>query len=187
MNRSPTPAAPPLSRPLDIATVGDAGLRQRVLASEAEREALAALDGLVAIESLTGDLKVRREGRFGLHVTGTVEARIRQTCVVTLEDFDTDVVEPVDLHFLTEAEIAAEAARRAKVQPIAGGEEPFDDLPDPIVHGRIDLGAITAEFLALGLDPYPKKPGTSFVEQSLGHDIKLSPFAALGRLKSSEP
>ena len=34
--------------------------------------------------------------------------------------------------------------------------------PDEIVNGQIDLGALTAEFLALGLDPYPRKPGVDF-------------------------
>ena len=34
--------------------------------------------------------------------------------------------------------------------------------PDEIVNGQIDLGAITAEFLVLGLDPYPRKPGVDF-------------------------
>ena len=34
--------------------------------------------------------------------------------------------------------------------------------PDEIVNGQIDLGALTAEFLVLGLDPYPRKPGVDF-------------------------
>jgi hypothetical protein len=37
-----------------------------------------------------------------------------------------------------------------------------DDPPEPIVDGIIDLGAVTLEFLALALDPYPRKPGVSF-------------------------
>ena len=40
------------------------------------------------------------------------------------------------------------------------------DPPDEIGNGRIDLGALTAEFLALGLDPYPRKPGVSFGESA---------------------
>ncbi len=38
-----------------------------------------------------------------------------------------------------------------------GGEDP----PDPIIDGKIDLGALAAEFFALGLDPYPRKPGVA--------------------------
>ena len=35
----------------------------------------------------------------------------------------------------------------------------IEDAPDPIVDGKIDLGALAAEFMILGLDPYPRKPG----------------------------
>ena len=31
-----------------------------------------------------------------------------------------------------------------------------------LLTGRVDLGALTAEFLSLGLDPYPEKPGVEF-------------------------
>ena len=37
-----------------------------------------------------------------------------------------------------------------------------EDPPEPIVNGAIDLGALAAEFLMLGLDPYPRKPGAVF-------------------------
>ena len=57
--------------------------------------------------------------------------------------------------------------------------------PDEIVNGQIDLGALTAEFLALGLDPYPRKPGVDFSYQD-APDEKDSPFAALGKLKGDE-
>jgi hypothetical protein len=52
------------------------------------------------------------------------------------------------------------------------------DQPDPIVEGRIDLGALAAEFMALGLDPYPRKPGAAFAPpaEAAGAD---SPFEAL--------
>jgi hypothetical protein len=53
--------------------------------------------------------------------------------------------------------------------------------PDEIVNGHIDLGALTAEFLALGLDPYPRKPGVDFDYK--GDDKPDSPFAALAKLK----
>ena len=50
-----------------------------------------------------------------------------------------------------------------------------------IVDGRIDLGGLAGEFLALGLDPYPRKPDASF---DLGEPEpeRDSPFAALSGL-----
>jgi hypothetical protein len=54
--------------------------------------------------------------------------------------------------------------------------------PDEIVNGKIDLGAVVAEFLALGLDPYPRKPGVDFDYKDPA-DAEHNTFAALGKLK----
>ena len=65
--------------------------------------------------------------------------------------------------------------------PPAEAEEP----PDAIVDGKIDLGALAAEFLALGLDPYPRKPGASFEssELDLGSESIGSPFDILKKMQ----
>ena len=47
-----------------------------------------------------------------------------------------------------------------------------------MIDGRIDLGALAAEFFALGLDPYPRKPGAEFVAPPEPAPPD-SPFAAL--------
>jgi hypothetical protein len=53
--------------------------------------------------------------------------------------------------------------------------------------GRIDLGAIAAEHLALGLDPYPRAPGAEFADHIEDAARETSPFAALGLLKKEDP
>ena len=53
-----------------------------------------------------------------------------------------------------------------------------EDAPDPIVDGQIDLGALAAEFMLLGLDPYPRKPGVEFAPPS-EQDAQDTPFARL--------
>ena len=64
-------------------------------------------------------------------------------------------------------------------------EDEQADPPDPIVDGRIDLGAIALEFLTLSLDLYPRKPGAEFADVQIGEadDAADSPFAALQRFK----
>jgi len=44
---------------------------------------------------------------------------------------------------------------------------------------------VAAEFLALALDPYPRKPGVEFEspQPEAEPDEKASPFAALAKLK----
>jgi hypothetical protein len=185
----------PFSRPLAAVDVPEEGLELFVTADEKERAALAEADGLLALHRLEAKLKVIREGRGGLRVTGELAADLRQTCVVTLEEFDARLVEPVDVSFAPEPSPAAPALaeRMSRRRRETAPEEPKEprgsrhicdldeDAPDPLVDGRIDLGAIVAEFLALALDPYPRKPGAQFappegVEEA---PARVSPFAKL--------
>ena len=73
------------------------------------------------------------------------------------------------------------AACRQSLRPISTSTS----RPDEIVNGQIDLGALTAEFLALGLDPYPRKPGVDFSYQDPA-DEKDSPFAASRQAEGGE-
>ncbi|WP_293867882.1 DUF177 domain-containing protein [uncultured Alsobacter sp.] len=168
------PAKPsPLARPLRVDTIPGLGLETVVEASEQERAALAKEFGLASIEELKGTYKVNRRGRTVL-VDGKVTASVTQTCVVTLEPFPAKVDEPVALKFTDDP---------VKLNPAdeAGEHEAPVDAPDPIVDGRVDLGAVTAEFLALALDPYPRKPGVDFTWDEGAPEP--SPFAALEALK----
>ena len=54
-----------------------------------------------------------------------------------------------------------------------------EDEPDRLMDGKIDLGALAAEFFALGLDPYPRKPGALLDEERASSEPVFSPFAAL--------
>ena len=175
-------------RVIDTHQVGADGMAVTLSAETAECRTLAEVNGLVRVEDLQADMMLRREGSAGIHVTGTVRARITQTCVVTLEEFVTDLAEPVDIHFQPEREAAraAEAARLAANRPDA--DRVADDPPDAMVDDRIDLAALMGEFLALGLDPYPRKPGAAFVEpEAAAGEPEPSPFAALARLKPERP
>jgi uncharacterized metal-binding protein YceD (DUF177 family) len=159
--------APLLSRPIVVDDVPEKGLAVEVVADADERAVLAKAFGLSEIKSLTGRFDVRRKGREAI-AKGEVTATVVQICVVTLDPFEAEVKEEVDLRFVPDA-------------PALDDEDAPPDSPDPIVDGRIDLGAITAEFLALGLDPYPKKPGAAFAFQPDAD--KENPFSVLAALK----
>lgn len=180
--------APPFSRPLAVDSVGENGLRLKFDASAAECAALAEFDGLEAIRSLAIEAEVLRRGAERVLVRGRVRAVVAQTCVVTLEPFDAVVDEPFEVEFAPEAEAEAAYARAmaeieaAQDKAAALAEQP--DPPDPIVGGKIDLGALASEFLALGLDPYPRKPGVEFASVSEdAEETRPSPFASLAKLK----
>jgi uncharacterized metal-binding protein YceD (DUF177 family) len=165
------------SRPVKVETLPRDGLTQRLAANAAERAALAELNDLVEIAALTADFVVTRSGR-GVRVEGAVHAEATQTCVVSLEPFPVVIDERVDVRFAH----ASEQRPRAEAETIALD---VADPPDPIVDGKIDLGALAAEFMALALDPYPRKPGAEFTPPEPGDDGD-SPFSALAKIVKPE-
>jgi hypothetical protein len=174
---------PPLSRPLTLNEVPPEGLDVKIVASQAERAALAAMNDLPAILSLEAALRARRWRGEGLEVTGELRALVRQTCVVTLDEFDSEIVEPIELRFAPPRDAPKPRSRRHAPEPEPIEQSALsDDPPDPLIGGAVDLGAAVSEFLTLALDPYPRKPDAEFVEpapEQEGGDV--SPFAKLHR------
>jgi hypothetical protein len=170
----------PFSRPLSVEDLDEYGKTIVVQADSIECDKLAKDIGIEAVRQVRALLAVRREGKSGLHVSGEMRAIVRQICVVSLDRFDAEIIEPIDLHFVPEAE---------QDEPTRAGEriDRMDDPPDPIIDGKVDLGQLVAEFLVLGLDPYPRKPGAEF---SYGdkpeRDRDESAFAVLQKLKKSD-
>jgi uncharacterized metal-binding protein YceD (DUF177 family) len=165
--------APVFSRPVRVDALPSEPLARAIEADAEERAALAKLNRLPAIAKLAATFTLRRLGRDGARVTGVVRAEFTQICVVSIEPFPATLDEEVDVRFAPPDEKREE--RRGEF--IAFDEE---DPPDPIVDGVIDLGALAAEFFALALDPYPRKPGVSFTPPA-EQDETGSPFAALSR------
>lgn len=168
------------SRRIAVDSLPEGGLDLEVTANASEREALAKLNELVAIENLEADFAVKPKEGTKIAVTGTLRAKVVQTCVVTLDPFESEVESEIEVDFASD-EAAALAQALAEARP--DHEQP--DVPDPIIDGTIDLGALAAEFLVLSLDPYPRKPGVRFEGQNFGgtSGAHVSPFAALGKLK----
>jgi hypothetical protein len=171
-------AASPWSVPVVAAEVPETGRRIELVPDETARKAIAAAAGLVELPRLEAAFELARHGTDSLRVTGHVAATVVQRCVVTLEPVENEVKEDVDLLFQPPSD--------ASIAPAAdgGGYRDIDaeDPPETLDGGVVDLGAVATEFLLLGLDPYPRKPGAAFAapaaEDTAGH-----PFAALAALK----
>lgn len=188
-DKSARPGAPPLSRPLAVAEIPAEGLEIEIVASESERAALAKLNGIPAILSFAAALRARRLRGDGLEVTGDLRARVRQTCVLSLEEFDSDIVEPLELRFAPPKETPRPHSRRKEVEPEPLDHDALgDDPPDPLIGGVVDLGAVVAEFFTLSLDPYPHKPGAEFAEPAPDDASgSVSPFAQLRGTRGEPP
>jgi uncharacterized metal-binding protein YceD (DUF177 family) len=166
--------------PVAVAQIPETGLHRDIAADQAVRHALAEMGGLREVKSAQAsfDVTPRSGGRF--HVAGNVRARIGQTCVVTLEEIENDIDEPVDLIFAPLEQVPQMAAL------VDEAEESDEETPDPlepIDNGMIDLGKVAADALFLAVDPYPRKPGAVFEPVVEAVDPEDHPFAALKALK----
>lgn len=161
---------PILTHPIPVDRIRPSGETVVIEADEAVRKALAAAYDLPEVRSFTARLVAKTSGAESYVVSGIVEADIVQLCGVTLEPFPARVSESVEVVYAPPGD--------------ASGEEGEDiDLPDPLTGRTIDLGAVALEFFALGIDPYPRKPGIAFSDHIEDSGQEKNPFAALAALK----
>lgn len=164
----------PWAVPVALDDIPEAGLHLEIEASPEIRAALAALAEVNEVLALSASFDLTRAGA-GVHVSGRVHARVGQTCVVTLEPIENVIDEPVDVQFVPGAD-AAEAGH------VVEAEDEDEEPPEPLVDGKVDIGALATEFLLLGIDPYPRKPGAEFAPPQ-AKDAGDHPFAGLEALK----
>jgi len=167
--------------PLAVEQIPDTGLHRDLEADQATRAAVADVGGLREVLSVEAsfDVTPMSGGRF--QVAGHVRARIGQTCVVTLEEMETDIDEPIDLTFAPPEQIPEMSAL---VDEAGESDEETPDPPEPIENGVIDLGRVATDALYLAVDPYPRKPGAVFEPVVEAADPEDHPFAALKALKA---
>ncbi len=186
----------PFSRPVQVANLRPDGLPVKLVATVEDCAAIAAALGLPSVERLQAEFVLLPGKRGHVSVTGTVIGEAHQTCVVSLESFPVSVREDVELEFAPAPESsniavptgskagAVQKSRKAPSQPEpAHSKHEADELdpPDLIIDGQIDVGALATEFLALGLDPFPRKPGVEFLYTDPADEIE-NPFAKLVKL-----
>ncbi len=168
---------PELHRPVKLERIGAAGLAVTVEATPAECAALAQRLAIPAVASLLCRFMLRPGTGGAIEATGTLHARLTRTCVLTLEDFDTDLAEDFVLRFVPEGHES---------------DDPDPERPDEIGYAgeSLDLGEVAAEQLALALNPYPRAPGASLPEldgdgpaEGDGAAPAPNPFGALAKLR----
>lgn len=166
--------------PVAVAQIPETGLHRDLKADQAVCAAVADVGGLREVLSVEAsfDVMPKSGGRF--HVAGHVRARVGQTCVVTLEEIENDIDEPIDLIFAPPDQIPQMAAL---VDEAEESDEETPDPPEPIENGIIDLGRLATDALYLGLDPYPRKPDAVFEPLVEAADPEDHPFAALKALQ----
>jgi hypothetical protein len=171
-HRSEKSIPAPWRVPVAVEDIAEDGQHFALAADANVRADIARMAGLRDLPRLEADFTVTRQGG-GVQVIGRVSATAGQNCVVSLEPLANEIEEDVDLLFMPKSNAEIAAAETEGDRTDAKWDE-----PEPLVGGVVDLGAIATEFLILGLDPYPRKPGVVFEPPQ---DLKPDggPFAAL--------
>ena len=177
---------PEFSRPVEADSLQHGTSQKSFTATKAECEALKDRLGIDKLQHLSAELGIRRNGsggRMKVRINGKLKAKITQTCVVTLESFDTLINAEFETTF---------DARSSEEEQDVDVDLQVEDPPEPIIDGIIDLGELISQSLALEIDLHPRKPGAesdlSIVDKG-NHSVDKShpdaehPFAALQKLK----
>lgn len=151
-----------------------------LVASPAQRIALAQELGLSRVESLTFKGEIRPSGKRDYAVVADLTARIVQPCSISLQPVKTDISEQVHRTFL--ADFVVPDGDEVEMT----GDETIDPLPE-----IIDAGLVATEALVLAIPLYPRAPGAELTAATYAEpgvkpldDADLKPFAGLAGLKA---
>jgi uncharacterized metal-binding protein YceD (DUF177 family) len=169
---------PELTHTLRTGTITAAATTQTVTADERSRAALAVRLGIPAILALTGDYSLARGHGGTIDAQLHLKARVRLTCVVSLEPFEMKLAETERLRFVPQTGHGAPEVEALDPETLEGPDEiEFDGE-------TIDLGEVLAEQLALALPASPRQPGAALPPAA--SDETAHPFAALLAFKKPE-
>ena len=157
-------------------------------ANEAERAGLAKRFELVAIDSLKAELEIKTASNGEVTVRGPMNAQIVQRCVATLEPVPEVIEDTVEVLFSPHVSEADMPSNPDDLEDLSEEElMALLDQPEPLVDGMIDVGEVVAQFLAVAMDPYPRKDDAelpdSIQSEEDAQEDKPNPFAQLAGLK----
>jgi len=177
------------SHVVEVEQIAPEGVLLQLTANTTECAALARRFHILNVVRLAARVQVRPDSVVpGCYVVkGQLEAEVEQACVVSLEPVRQRIEESFARGF---APGAGEAAAATDNEDEAEWLDPeAADPPDPLIGGRIDIGEVVAEELALALDPYPRKPDAGLPPEyrpEPDESGKVSPFAVLAKLKAEK-
>ena len=163
-------AAPEFSRIVRLARLGTDPFRQEIVASNAERAALARRFGLVSLDRLTAVVELVRQGPEMILLRASFAGEFVQSCVVTLDPIAGAVTESFALRY-----------GPPEAEEEAGSGTAEDDIAfEPLAGDFIDIGEAVAQEFSLVLPAFPRDPAASLeIEQP---EVDEGSFTPLSRL-----
>ena len=142
------------SYPLQIDELNQGEQSYMLRADKAQLETLKEILQVPAVNYFEADIKLKFQKKRGiLDVSGQVRAGLGLISVISLEPFDRDYKTDFTLTFDT----------NATYEQIRELDEDIEaDIPDIVIGGRIDLGDIAIEQLALVMEDHPRQDGEEF-------------------------
>lgn len=163
---------------IDARTIQEKPQHFLLTATAAERQALAQEFDVPDILSLTADILLFRDDI--IHLEGSIQAEIKQQCVVTNEIFSTALDNSFVVFFTEGGTIPSDEV------VLNLDEEPIE----PLTKGKINLWEVLREQFGLALPLFPKKTQTPFEyhdpQNTQDDDTGTHPFSALKHLLDSK-
>lgn len=159
-----------------VLDIPDGGLKRERAASAEERAAIVTELRLLSLDALDAAYRIDRLAGGGYRLHGRVTAGLEQPCVVTLDPVAQTIDDDFDTEFWPEV-VARDGEQDARV--LDGRDV------ETLENGALAAGRVIFETLSAALDPYPRKAGAEFQwqDKAVGEVAKISPFAALSKLK----
>lgn len=165
------------SYPLIVEDIAAAEKKYHLKAEERDLAYLTEVLKVPAVKSLSGEIytkMIKKEHK--LLVWGNLKAELELQSVVSLEYFTRTYAPEFSLWYDTQA----------TYNTLREEYDIEDDAPDLIIDGKIDLGQIAIEQIALVLEDYPRKDGEVFEyapEFDPDEKVAENPFKVLEKLK----
>jgi uncharacterized metal-binding protein YceD (DUF177 family) len=163
---------PEFSRLVPLTRLVSRPFRQEIVATTAERAALARRFTLVSLDRLEAAAELTRESGGRILLTAEFSAEFAQECVITLEPVTGSIHASFVLRY---------------GPPDAEPETETDEDPafEPLTGDAIDIGEAVAQEFSLSLPPFPRAPD-AVIGESPPEPPGEGPFAALTRRKRDE-
>lgn len=162
-------------------------------ASEQECKDIARRLGVENIERLEATLNISRENVGRIYVEGSLNAKVIQNCVVTLEPVEDWIEEEFEAWFADKEQTVSFAEAKKNRETRKGHAEveisAEEDDPEPLHDGRIEAGELVTQYLSLAINPYPHADGASYAKgdeeepKREPSDVRKNPFEALKNWK----
>lgn len=175
---APETTETPISRFTDLNELTVAGSDLDFTAGEDELTALTEWAGVRKVISFSGKVFLKRLSTTRFAIRASFDARIEQTCVVSLEPVTSRLKGELTRELFFCEEVDSEGGELT----LSSGD---DDAPDTVTSYKYDVCLPLLEEFSLSIDPYPRREGALFAEKSADKEPRENPFAALQSLKES--